>query len=76
MGRFDVELLPIAYDDLNEIYDYIMLDNPTAAITMFDNIFQSLRRLEDFPNSGAPLQKRSLRKFNFRMVFINNIKNH
>ncbi|MEW5919356.1 MAG: type II toxin-antitoxin system RelE/ParE family toxin [Bacillota bacterium] len=70
MGKCKIELLPAAYDDLNELSDYIMLDNPKAAAGMIDTIFQALRRLEDFPNSGAPLLERSLKKFNFRMVFV------
>jgi toxin ParE1/3/4 len=68
MERFDVVLLPAAYSDLDEIFDYIMIDNPQAAIRMLDSIMQSLRRLENFPQSGAPLLERSLKKFNFRMV--------
>jgi len=43
MERYDVELLPAAYSDLDEIFDYIMVDNPQAAAKMLDNIMQSLR---------------------------------
>jgi plasmid stabilization system protein ParE len=70
MGNYEVELLPVAYTDLDEIFDYIMADNPGAAVETLDNIIGSLRRLENFPQSGAPLLERSLKKFNFRMVFI------
>jgi plasmid stabilization system protein ParE len=70
MGNYEVELLPVAYTDLDEIFDYIMADNPEAAVETLDNIIGSLRRLENFPQSGAPLLERSLKKFNFRMVFI------
>lgn len=70
MERYDVELLPAAYSDLDEIFDYIMVDNPQAAARMLDNIMQSLRRLENYPHSGAPLFGLSLKKFNFRMVIV------
>ena len=70
MGKHDVELLPVAYTDLDEIFDYIMDDNPQAAAEMLDTIMQSLRRLEKFPHSGAPLLDRAMQKFNFRMVII------
>ncbi len=70
MEKYDVELLPAAYADLDEIFDYIMVDNSQAAARMLDNIMQALRRLENFPHSGAPLIDRSLKKFNFRMVII------
>lgn len=70
MEKYDVELLPAAYADWDEIFDYIMVDNPQAAAGMLDSIVQSLRRLENFPYSGAPLLERSLKKFNFRMVIV------
>lgn len=70
MEKCEVELLPAAYSDLDEIFDYIVVDNPQAAEIILDNIMQALRRLEDFPHSGAPLIDRSLEKFNFRMVIV------
>lgn len=70
MGKHDVELLPAAYADLDEIFDYIIVDNPQAATGMLENIMKSLRRLENFPHSGAPLLDRAMQKFNFRMVII------
>jgi toxin ParE1/3/4 len=71
MERYEVELLPAAYSDLDEIFDYILADNPQEAAEMLDNIMHSLRRLENYPFSGAPLLERSLKKFNFRMIIVN-----
>ncbi len=70
MERYNIELFPSAYSDLDEIFDYIMADNPEAAEMILDRMMQSLRHLENFPHSGAPLLERSLKKFNFRMVNI------
>ena len=70
MGKYNVELLPAAYADLDEIFDYIVADNPQAATEMLNNIMKSLRRLENFPHSGAPLLDSAMQKFNFRMVII------
>ncbi len=70
MVRYNVELLPTAYSDLDEIFDYIMVDNPTAAAKMLDNIIKSLQRLEIYPHSGVPLLERSLKKMQFRMVVV------
>ena len=70
MGKYNVELLPVAYADLDEIFDYIMADNPQAATEMLNNIMKSLRRLKNFPHSGAPLLDSAMQKFNFRMVII------
>lgn len=68
--KFSVVLLPAAYGDLDEIFDYILLDNPTAAESMLTKIMASLRRLEDFPNSGVKITAKSLRHYNFRMVVV------
>lgn len=70
MARYKVELLPAAYSDLDEIFDYILAENPQAATEMLDRIMNSLRRLQIYPNSGAPLFDRSLKKLNFRTVII------
>jgi len=70
MEQYNVELLPAAYSDLDEIFDYIMAENPQAADGILESITQSLQRLESYPHSGAPLFDRSLKKFNFRMVIV------
>jgi toxin ParE1/3/4 len=71
MGKkCDIQLLPAAYSDLDEIFNYIIANNPQAAEKTLDKIIQSLRRLEDLPYSGTPLVGRSLTKFSFRMVIV------
>ncbi|MDD2586234.1 MAG: type II toxin-antitoxin system RelE/ParE family toxin [Syntrophomonadaceae bacterium] len=70
MGKFKVDLLPAAYEDLDEIFDYILLDDPAAAESMLDRIMTSLHRLQDFPNSGVKLTARSLKYYDFRMVIV------
>lgn len=70
MERYNVGLLPAAYSDLDEIFDYIMAENPQAADGILESIIQSLHRLESYPHSGAPLFDRSLKNFNFRMVIV------
>lgn len=49
MKNYKIELLPIAYLDLDEIFDYILADSPQAATETLDNIMNSLRGLKDFP---------------------------
>jgi toxin ParE1/3/4 len=41
-----------ALDDVNEIAEYIALDNSLAAKNLVKNIFNSVRRLKDYPRSG------------------------
>ena len=41
-----------ALNDLNEIAEYIALDNPDAASKLVLDIFEKVDRLEEYPNSG------------------------
>lgn len=41
-----------ALEQLDEIAEYIALDNPAAASKLVQRIFQAVERLERFPNSG------------------------
>ena len=68
MGKYKVELLPAAWDDLQEIYDYVFLENPQAAEDIIARIIRSLRQLEEFPNSGTYPPNMEFKKYGFRMV--------
>ncbi len=50
-----------ALSDLNEIAEYIALDNVTAAQDLVEEVFAKVERLEEFPKSGRvpPELKRS-----------------
>jgi len=41
-----------ALDQLDDIAEYIALDNPLAARELVARVFKSVARLEQFPNSG------------------------
>lgn len=41
-----------ALEDINEIAEYIALDKLGAAKRLVQNIFESVKRLKDFPDSG------------------------
>jgi len=68
MAKYNVELLPAADADLDDIFDYIFLDNPNAASEVLDRIVTSLHHLEDFPFFGTKLIGDSLNQYEFRMV--------
>lgn len=52
MPKYNIELLPAAYTDLDELFDYIMADNPTTADRMLNSIMDSLSRLENIRTPG------------------------
>ena len=57
-----------ALDDLNEIAEYIALDNSGAAKKLVQNVFKSVKRLKDFPQSGKiPTE---LLGFHYREVIV------
>ena len=41
-----------ALSDLNDIAEYIALENPAAAKTLVHRVFSSVERLEEHPSSG------------------------
>lgn len=56
--KYNINYSPKALPDLDEIWDYITKDlfNPEAAENVVNAIFDAVDVLEDFPESGAPLE--------------------
>ncbi len=48
--------------DLNEIFDYLLQDNPGAANEVLDKINQSAARLADHPGMGRPGRVKNIRE--------------
>ena len=60
-----------ALDDLNEIAEYLALDNPAAAKKLVRNVFKSVKRLKDFPQSGKiPTELLELKISHYREVVV------
>lgn len=68
MKVYNLELLPAADDDLDDIFSFILMDNPEAAKEILDPIMTSLKRLEKLPHSGSRVMEESLNHFEFRMI--------
>ena len=62
-------------EQVREIAEYIALDKPTVAITWAEDIFDSVKRLIDFPKSGRvvpELKRDELREIvmgNYRVIY-------
>ncbi len=54
-NKYGVKLTPIAYEDLDKIYDYISreLHNNDAAVSLMDKFEHDIMRLSVFPFSGS-----------------------
>ena len=65
---------PLAVDRVSEIAEYIALNNPIAAENWIDSVFDSVKRLEKFPNSGRIIPEIQLKEFrelilgNYRII--------
>ncbi len=66
---------PLAVDRVFEIAEYIALDKPSAADDWVDTIFESVKRLKQFPRSGRVILEIQLDEFrgiildNYRIIY-------
>src|SRR5690349_5871169 len=73
MGKkFEIHYLPAAEQDLLEIIEYILLDNPDAAIPISNNFDEAISTLELFPLSGSIPNDIRLQTFNYRILIVGN----
>ena len=57
-----VEWSPLALDQVSEIARYIAKDNPDAAERWVNELFESVERLADFPESGRVVPEVGVRR--------------
>jgi len=66
---------PLAVDRVFEIAEYIALDKPSAAADWVDTVFESVKRLKEFPRSGRVISEIQLDEFreiildNYRIIY-------
>lgn len=70
--KYNIEYLPIAEQDLTEIIEYIMLDNPEAALSMLNQFDEAISTLEMFPYSGSIPNDIRLQSLDYRMLIVDN----
>ena len=61
-------LHPAAYDDLNEIWEYIAADSLEAADRVLEEIHETIRALVPFPQQGHRRQDLTSRPLRFTTV--------
>ncbi len=68
-ARYNVEILPTAWEDLKQIEDYYLIQfGVESAIKITDNILNSIERLETFPDSGSLTPDSWLNRQGYRMI--------
>lgn len=67
--KYNVEILPSAWEDLKAIEDYYLLQfNAQIALKVSDSILDTIERLKDFPDSGSRTPDDWLNEQGYRMV--------
>lgn len=67
--KYNVQILPTAWEDLKKIEDYYILQlDVETAIKVSDHILDTIERLEDYPDSGSLIPDSWLNEQGYRMV--------
>ncbi len=67
--KYKVEILPSAWEDMKRIEDYYVIQfDIKTAINVTDHILNTIKRLEDFPDSGSKTPDQWLNDKGYRMV--------
>ncbi len=70
--KYNIEYLPIAEQDLIDIIQYILIDNPDAALSLASRINSAISVLELFPHTGTVPMDIRLKSLNYRMLIVDN----
>ena len=68
--KYTVRLLTTAEQDFNEIIDYILLENTSAAISIADKIESNLQFLENNPQLGRIPDDQELLRLGYRYLIV------
>lgn len=72
MSKYKIKILPIARDDIGEIYLYIAVDNSKSALAVIEKIIDKIDALKEFPLLGKIVPDNELAKQEYRMLVIDN----
>ncbi len=67
---YNIRYLPTAEQDLDDIFDYILQDNPSAARGLLDRFDHSISQLTSNPEIGVIPKDDRLKKLGYRMLII------
>jgi len=69
-GKYRIRYLKSAENDMEEIFDYILRDSPSAAASMLDKFDKAISGLEHNPELGAIPKDERLKKLGYKMLII------
>ncbi len=68
--NYKLHYLPIAFNDLDEILDYILEDDPAAALETIEKIRGFIEKLESFPKIGSIPKDTRLERLGNRVLIV------
>ena len=69
-GPLKIRYLSTAENDLDDIFDYILRDKPSAALALLEKIDHSISQLALNPEIGVAPKDDRLKKLGYRMLII------
>ncbi|WP_424429396.1 type II toxin-antitoxin system RelE/ParE family toxin [Poseidonibacter sp.] len=70
VSKYEIKYLPIAEEDLSDIIDYILTDNPDYAMELLRKFNETISRLENFPNLGVVPKDSFIAQMNYRILIV------
>ena len=69
--KYDINYLPSAEKDLNDIMSYIQSDNLKVALNLLNDIDKNISQLKTFPFKGKKPDDDYLQSKGYRMLIVN-----
>ena len=70
MADYKIKIMQIAQDDMKAIVAHIRIDDPDAAIRMYEKIKTSIGKLANFPFMGPMPLDRKIAGQGYRMIVV------
>ena len=69
-GQYRIRYLTTAQKDLDEIFDYILRDNPSAAVSLLEKFDHSISQLSLNPELGVIPKDDRLKNLGYTMLIV------
>lgn len=70
MANYRIKIMQIAQDDMKAIIAHIRIDDPDAAIRMYEKIESAIAKLVNFPFMGPVPLDRKIAEQGYRMIVV------
>ncbi|MDR3599538.1 MAG: type II toxin-antitoxin system RelE/ParE family toxin [Desulfosporosinus sp.] len=70
MANYKIQIMQIAQDDMKAIVAHIRINDPDAAIRMYETISRSIGKLAEFPSMGPMPLDRKIAVQGYRMLIV------